>query len=85
MDRSIVGILLSLAFIVFFALRGWHIIILAPLTVVLVASFSGLDILPPLLGPYMKGFVNYAGKFYLIFLMGSIFGKAGGGISWPLF
>lgn len=72
---SIIGIVLSLAFIVVLALKGWHIIILAPLAVVIAAVFSGLDILPTLTGPYMKGFVNYAGKFYLIFLMGSLFGK----------
>ncbi len=72
---SIIGIVLSLAFIVVFALRGWHIIILAPLAVIFVSVFSGLDILPTLMGPYMKGFVSYAGKFYLIFLMGSLFGK----------
>jgi H+/gluconate symporter-like permease len=72
---SIIGIVLSLAFIMFFALRGWHIIILAPLAVIIAAALSGLDILPSLTGPYMKGFVNYAGKFYLIFLMGSLFGK----------
>lgn len=72
---SIIGIIVSLAFIVVLALRGWHIILLAPLAVVIVALFSGMDILPALTGPYMKGFVNYAAKFYLIFLMGSIFGK----------
>ncbi|HOK05660.1 MAG TPA: hypothetical protein PK836_04755 [Syntrophales bacterium] len=72
---SIIGIVVSLAFIVVFALRGWHIILLAPMAVVLVALFSGMDVLPALMGPYMKGFVNYAAKFYLIFLMGSLFGK----------
>lgn len=72
---SIIGIVLSLAFIVILALRGWHIIIIAPLAVVLVALFSGMDVLQALLGPYMKGFINYAAKFYLIFLTGSLFGK----------
>ncbi|MDQ5986177.1 MAG: hypothetical protein CSYNP_01896 [Syntrophus sp. SKADARSKE-3] len=75
MELSIIGIILSLALIMFLALRGWHIIILAPLAVAVVAAFSSMDILPTLTGPYMKGFVNYAGKFYLIFLMGSLFGK----------
>jgi H+/gluconate symporter-like permease len=75
MELSIIGIILSLALIMFLALRGWHIIVLAPLAVAVVAAFSSMDILPTLTGPYMKGFVNYAGKFYLIFLMGSLFGK----------
>jgi H+/gluconate symporter-like permease len=72
---SILGILVSLVFIIVLALRGWHIIIIAPLAVVLVALFSSMDILPALTGPYMKGFINYAAKFYLIFLAGSLFGK----------
>jgi H+/gluconate symporter-like permease len=39
------------------------------------ALFSDLNVLQTLTGPYMKGFVNYAGEFYLIFLMGTLFGK----------
>ena len=72
---SVIGIVISLAFIVILALRGWHIIIIAPLAVVLVCIFSELNIMETLYGPYMKGFVNYAGRFYLIFLAGSVFGK----------
>jgi H+/gluconate symporter-like permease len=72
---STIGIIVSLAFIIVLALRGWHIIVIAPLAAVLVALLSDLNVLDTLTGPYMKGFVNYAGKFYLIFLMGSIFGK----------
>ncbi len=30
MDWSVIGIILSLAFIVILALRGWHIIVIAP-------------------------------------------------------
>ena len=75
MDWSVIGIIFSLAFIVILALRGWHIIIIAPLAVVIVSIFSGMNIMETMLGPYMKGFVNYAARFYLIFLAGSIFGK----------
>jgi len=69
MDRSVIGIIVSLIFIVVLALRGWHIILIAPLAVIVTALFSGMEILPLLTGPYMKGFVNYAGKFYLVFLV----------------
>ena len=72
---STIGIVVSLAFIIVLALRGWHIIVIAPLAAVLVALFSQMDVLQTLTGPYMKGFVYYAGRFYLIFLMGSLFGK----------
>jgi H+/gluconate symporter-like permease len=72
---STLGILVSLAFIIILALRGWHIIILAPLAAIIAASFSGLNVLDTLTGPYMTGFTNYARRFYLIFLMGTLFGK----------
>src|SRR5512147_2069911 len=72
---STLGILVSLAFIITLALRGWHIIVLAPLAAIIAASFSGLNILDTLTGPYMTGFTNYARRFYLIFLMGTLFGK----------
>ncbi len=75
MDWSVIGIIFSLAFIVILALRGWHIIVIAPLAVLLVSILSNMNIMETLYGPYMKGFTNYAGKFYLIFLAGSLFGK----------
>ena len=75
MDLSLIGILLSLVIIMALALRGWSIMLLAPMAVIHVEIFSNMNILDTLTGPYMKGFVNYAGKFYLIFLAGSIFGK----------
>jgi H+/gluconate symporter-like permease len=76
MDLSVIGIIASLLFIVVLALRGWHIILIAPMAVIVTAMFSGMEILPLLTGPYMKGFVSYASKFYLVFLAASIFGKA---------
>lgn len=75
MDWSVAGIVVSLIVIVALALRGWHIILIAPLAVIVTALFSGMEILPLLTGPYMKGFVNYAAKFYLVFLTASVFGK----------
>ena len=75
MDLSVVGIVVSLLLVVTLALRGWHIILVAPLAVVVVALFSGMNVLALLTGPYMKGFVNYASKFYLVFLSASVFGK----------
>src|SRR5208283_3715722 len=75
MDWSVIGIILSLAFIVILALRGWHIIVIAPLAVIIVSILSNMNIMETMNGPYMKGFTNYAGKFYLIFLAGSLFGK----------
>lgn len=72
---SMLGIVVSLVFIITLALRGWHIIVLAPLAAIIAALFSNLNVLETLTGPYMTGFTNYARRFYLIFLMGTLFGK----------
>lgn len=75
MTLSVIGIIASLAVIVVLALRGMGIMLIAPLAVVIVAVFSGMGVLDTLMGPYMKGFINYAAKFYLVFLFASVFGK----------
>lgn len=75
MEMSLLGIILALAVLILLALRGWHIIILAPIATIVVALFSGLDVLKSLYGPYMDGFISYAQKFYLVFLGASLFAK----------
>ena len=73
MDWSVIGIIFSLAFIVILALRGWHIIIIAPLAVVIVSIFSGMNIMETMLGPYMKGFVNYAERGFTLYFLQVLF------------
>lgn len=75
MDLSVIGIFISLAVIVVLALRGLGIAVIGPLAAALLAIFSSMGVLDTLMGPYMKGFVSYASKFFLIFLFASIFGK----------
>lgn len=72
---STVGILVGLAVLVFLALRGWNIIIIAPIASVIVLLFSGENLLKGLNETYMKGFSSFAMKFFLIFLLGTVFGK----------
>ncbi|HJW56649.1 MAG TPA: hypothetical protein VJ577_15375 [Burkholderiaceae bacterium] len=72
---SMLGIFISLALIMFLAMRGVGIVVIAPIATVLVCLFSGMDVLGTLSGPYMKGFVNYAGKFFFVFLAAAMFGK----------
>ena len=43
MDWSIIGIVISLGVLIVLALRGWHIIIIAPIAAILVSLFSGME------------------------------------------
>jgi H+/gluconate symporter-like permease len=72
---SVIGIFVGLATLVVLALRGWSIIIIAPIAAVIVLAFSQVDLLKGLNESYMKGFANFAMKFFLLFLLGTIFGK----------
>lgn len=75
MSLSLIGILVGLAVLIIMAMRGWHIILLAPLAASIVCIFSDLNILESMTGPYMDGFITYAKKYYLIFLGASLFAK----------
>ncbi len=68
-------ILLGLLLLMFFAYLGWSIIWVAPVVATFVAYFSGLDVLPTYADVYMGGFVDFAAKWFPIFLLGAIFGK----------
>lgn len=72
---SVIGIIIGLAVLVILALRGWSIIIIAPIASVIVLLFSRQDLLKGLNETYMKGFSSFAMKFFLIFLLGTVFGK----------
>lgn len=72
---SVVGIFLGLATLIFLALRGWTIVIIAPVAALIVLAFSRVGLLQGLNDLYMKGFGSFAMKFFLLFLLGTMFGK----------
>ena len=72
------GLLLGLALLIFMALRGVNIFIAALLCSILVALTNGVAVSGALLehfpfGPL--GAFTFAGKFFVLFLCGAIFGK----------
>lgn len=52
---SILGIVLGLATLITLALRGWSIILIAPMAAAIVLAFSRVDLLTGLNETYMKG------------------------------
>ena len=72
---SILGIVLGLATLITLALRGWSIILIAPIAAMIVLALSRVDLLTGLNDTYMKGFSSFAMKFFFLFLLGTIFGK----------
>jgi H+/gluconate symporter-like permease len=72
---SVVGLVIALALLIFMAMRNVHIVVGAVVSSVILAIFSGLAPVEAMTGPYMKTFAEYIQDFFLIFLLGAIFGR----------
>ena len=71
------GILLSLALLMFLAYRGYNVLILAPVMALLAVLFAGdaALMLPTYTQVFMKSLGGYLIQFFPLFLLGAIFGK----------
>ncbi|MBM7606110.1 H+/gluconate symporter-like permease [Metabacillus crassostreae] len=80
---SMIGLIGGLALLIFFTMRGMNLLVAGPLCALFVAVFSGLPLFPQLVGEgeanfvgnYMTGFSGFIASWYLMFLLGAIFGK----------
>lgn len=72
---SLITIVISLVLLIVLALRGYSIIIIAPVVSLFVMVTNGLPILETFQDTYMSGFINYVKNYFLIFLFAAIFGK----------
>lgn len=71
----IYGIIISLAFLMFGAMRGWPIIILAPVAAILAAITAGENAFLMYTETYMQGVGAYIMSWFPMFLLGAIFGE----------
>lgn len=80
---SFLGLFAALALLVLVTMRGGSLFVATPLCALLIALSSGISLLPPLAaeggvsltGLYMAGFSGFIENWFLMFLLGSIFGK----------
>ncbi|GAB3703394.1 GntP family permease [Nocardiopsis oceani] len=71
---SMIGLLTALTLLIVLTLRGVNIIIAALLCSVLLAVTGGLNLETAMSGYYMEGFADYFRQWFLVFLLGAIFG-----------
>ena len=69
------GFFLSLVLLIIFTMRGFNIIIAAIVCSTLLALTSGLSLEKALTENYMGGFTGYFASWFLVYLLGAIFGK----------
>ncbi|QFR33050.1 GntP family permease [Ancylobacter sp. TS-1] len=72
---GLVGILLGLALLVWFAYRGWSVLLLAPLSAMIAALLSGEPLLANWTQTFMGSAASFVGQFFPLFLLGALFGK----------
>jgi H+/gluconate symporter-like permease len=69
------GIILSLFLLMFFAYRGFSVILFAPVFALLAAALSGLALMPAYTELFMAKAVTYIKTYFPIFMLGAVFGK----------
>ncbi|WP_018923534.1 GntP family permease [Salsuginibacillus kocurii] len=72
---SFIGLFASLALLIILVMRGINIIIAALLSSILLAFTGEIHLNTALSVYYMEGFTGYFAEWFLIFLLGAIFGK----------
>lgn len=72
---GMLGLIASLLLLMYLTMKGINIIIAAIISAVVVALTGGLNLETALTEHYMTGFTKYFYSWFLIFLLGAIFGK----------
>ncbi|WP_437194580.1 GntP family permease [Planctomicrobium sp. SH527] len=72
---GLLGILLSLALLIWLAYRGWTVLLVAPAAALLAAAISGEPLLASWTQTFMTGTGSFAAQWFPIFLLGGVFGK----------
>lgn len=72
---EVLGILLGLGLLMYFAYRGFSVILLAPVFALLAALFNGAPLLPTYTELFLVKAAGYFKSFFPIFMLGAVFGK----------
>ena len=72
---GLLGILIALAGLIFFAFRGTSILILAPIAGLIAAAFSSEPLLASWTQIFMRNAADFVAQFFPLFLLGALFGK----------
>lgn len=72
---GMLGLLASLILLMYLTMKGINIIVAAIISGIVVALTGGLNLETALAEYYMTGFTKYFYSWFLIFLLGAIFGK----------
>lgn len=72
---GICGVIGGLALLIYLALRGANVLLIALLCAGVVALANGLSLGNALMGSYMAGLGGFLQQYFLLFLFGAVFGR----------
>jgi H+/gluconate symporter-like permease len=72
---GLVGVLVGLGLLIWLAFRGWSVLLLAPLSALIAASFGGQPLLASWTQTFMGSAAEFLAQFFPIFLLGAVFAK----------
>lgn len=72
---GLLGILVGLSLLIFFAFRGWSVLLLAPIAALVAAAFGAQPLLANWTQIFMVSAASFLAQFFPIFLLGAVFGK----------
>lgn len=75
---GVIGVLIAIALIIYLAYKGWGIIPASVLCALIVVITNNGDIWQSLSVDYINGFKYFAGTYFLIFVLGALFGQVMG-------
>lgn len=72
---EVLAIVLSLVLLMYFAYKGFNVILFAPVFALLAAAFSGWDVMPAYTELFMIRMASYVKSFFPLFMLGAVLGK----------
>src|ERR1700748_2398499 len=72
---GLLGILIGLGLLIWFAFRGWSVLLLAPVAALIAALFSREPLLAHWTQTFMGSAAGFLSQFFPLFLLGALFGK----------
>src|SRR5262247_2682420 len=75
LKMGLLGILIGLILLIWFAFRGWSVLLLAPAAALVAALFGGEPLLASWTQTFMRSGAGFFAQFFPLFLLGAVFGK----------
>ena len=72
---GIIGLVIGIALVIFFAFKNLNLIIFAPICCLVMGLFNGMDLVEVVTVHYMDGFTFIITIFFLVFLLGGLLAK----------